>query len=50
VILTSGAQRSAEKASDLCDDGPLLKPYEPQELVGRVNLLLERRRQANSKP
>ena len=50
VILTSGVQKSAEKAGDLCDDGPLKKPYEPQEIVRRINLLLERRRQANSKP
>jgi DNA-binding response OmpR family regulator len=50
VVLTSGVQRSADKASDLCDDGPLQKPYEPQEIVRRINLLLERRRQANSKP
>jgi CheY-like chemotaxis protein len=44
VILTSGVARAAEKAGDLCDDGPLEKPYHPQEVVRRINLLRERRR------
>jgi CheY-like chemotaxis protein len=44
VILTSGVARAADKAGDLCDDGPLEKPYHPQELVRRINLLRERRR------
>jgi len=44
VILTSGVTRAADKAGDLCDDGPLEKPYHPQEIVRRVNLLRERRR------
>jgi len=46
VILTSGARRAADKASDLCEDGPLEKPYHPQEIVRRINLLRERRRTA----
>jgi DNA-binding response OmpR family regulator len=46
VILTSGAARAADKAKDLCDDGPLEKPYEPQEVVRRINLLRERQRTA----
>jgi CheY-like chemotaxis protein len=46
MILTSGPARAADRASDLCDDGPLEKPYEPQEVVRRVNLLRERRRTA----
>jgi CheY-like chemotaxis protein len=44
VILTSGVTRAAEKAGDLCDDGPLEKPYHPQEVVRRINLLRERQR------
>jgi DNA-binding response OmpR family regulator len=44
VILTSGIARAAEKAGDLCDEGPLEKPYHPQEVVRRINVLLERRR------
>jgi CheY-like chemotaxis protein len=46
VILTTGPARAADKASDLCEDGPLEKPYEPQEVVRRINLLRERRRAA----
>jgi CheY-like chemotaxis protein len=46
VILTSGTARAAERASDFCDDGPLEKPYHPQEVVRRINLLRERRRTA----
>jgi hypothetical protein len=38
--------RAAGKAGDLCDDGPLEKPYHPQEVVRGINLLLERRRTA----
>lgn len=44
VILTSGVARVAGKASDLCDDGPLEKPYQPQEVIRRINFLRERRR------
>lgn len=43
VILTSGIARAAEKAGDLCDEGPLEKPYHPQEVVRRI-ILLKRRR------
>jgi CheY-like chemotaxis protein len=44
VILTSGVARAAAKAGDLCDDGPLAKPYHPREVVRRINFLRERRR------
>jgi CheY-like chemotaxis protein len=46
VILTSGITRAADKARNLCEEGPLEKPYEPQEVVRRINLLRERRRTA----
>jgi CheY-like chemotaxis protein len=46
VILTSGVSRVAGKAGDLCEDGPLEKPYHPQEAVRRINLLRERRRRS----
>jgi DNA-binding response OmpR family regulator len=46
MILTAGIARAAEKAGDLCDEGPLEKPYHPQEVVRRINILLERRRTA----
>ena len=48
VILTSGVTGAAEKAGDLCDDGPLEKPYHPQEVVRRINILRERQRTAES--
>jgi DNA-binding response OmpR family regulator len=44
VILTSGVASAADKAGGLCDEGPLEKPYHPQEVVRRINLLRERRR------
>jgi DNA-binding response OmpR family regulator len=48
VILTSGVTRAAQKAGDLCDEGPLEKPYHPQEVVRRINILRERQRAAKS--
>jgi DNA-binding response OmpR family regulator len=44
VILTSGIDRAAERAGDLCDEGSLEKPYHPEEVVRRINILRERRR------
>lgn len=44
VLLTSGVAKAAEKAGDLCDEGPLEKPYHPHEVVRRINILRERRR------
>lgn len=44
VILISGVTTAADKAGDLCDDGPVEKPYQPQEIVRRINILRERRR------
>jgi CheY-like chemotaxis protein len=35
VILASGIAKAAEQATDLCDEGPLEKPYHPQYLVLR---------------
>jgi DNA-binding response OmpR family regulator len=46
VILTTGVHRAADKASGLCEEGPLEKPYHPQEIVRRINFLRERRRTA----
>ena len=48
VILTSGVTGAAEKAGDLCDDGPVQKPYHPQEVIRRINILRERQRTAES--
>ncbi len=49
VVLTSGVAGAADKALDLCEDGPLPKPYHPQEVVRRINLLIERRRDADAR-
>jgi DNA-binding NtrC family response regulator len=46
VILTSGVAATAEKSKELCEDGPMKKPYRSQDVVARVNLLLERRRES----
>lgn len=44
VIRTSSAAKLAETAADLCDDGPLMKPYEPKELLLRIQKLRQSRR------
>ena len=36
VIRTSSTAKLADKAADLCESGPLLKPYHPQELLRRI--------------
>ena len=42
VIRTSTTAKLADKAADLCDDGPLVKPYHPQELLHRIQKLRQR--------
>lgn len=44
VLLCAGVANTADKAGDLCDDGPLEKPYHPQEVIRRIGRLRERRR------
>ena len=48
VILNSGIESAAEKSSELCEQGPMLKPYHPQEVATRIHLLLERRRMSKT--
>jgi CheY-like chemotaxis protein len=48
VILTRGTASAAAKAGDLCDEGPLDKPYHPQEVIRRIKILRERRRRAKA--
>jgi len=43
VILTTGVKMAAKKAGELCEEGPLDKPYHPQELVQRLKRLFNRR-------
>jgi DNA-binding response OmpR family regulator len=44
VILTSGISGAADKARDLCGDGPIRKPYHPKDVAARITVLRERRR------
>jgi DNA-binding response OmpR family regulator len=44
VIMTSGVRNAATKASDLCDRGPVQKPFHSQELLRRIKLLRANRR------
>jgi len=44
VLLASGVRKAADEAGDLCEEGPLEKPYHPQEVVRRIRILQERRR------
>jgi CheY-like chemotaxis protein len=48
VVLTSGPAHAAGKAADLCDEGPLERPYHPKDVVRRINQLRERRRHTQS--
>ena len=50
VILTSSIEGAAEKIKDLCDEGPLKKPYRAEEVAARIHLVLERRRSGTKKP
>jgi DNA-binding response OmpR family regulator len=45
VVRTSATAKLADKAADLCEDGPLVKPYQPEELLRRIQDL--RRRQSD---
>jgi CheY-like chemotaxis protein len=40
VILTGNVPRAAEAASELCDSGPLTKPYEPHIAENRIRQLM----------
>jgi len=43
IVLTFGVAKAAEKAGDLCEQGPIGKPYHPQQLVRRIKRLREKR-------
>jgi DNA-binding response OmpR family regulator len=40
VILTGSPPRAVKAAANLCEDGPLPKPYEPQLVLDRIRRLL----------
>lgn len=44
VVLAIGTAHAADEAANLCDEGPLVRPYHPEELVKRIQKLRERRR------
>jgi DNA-binding response OmpR family regulator len=46
VILTSSPVGAAEKSKELCEDGPIGKPYHPEDVAARIRRLLARRRSA----
>jgi DNA-binding response OmpR family regulator len=50
VMLTSSVEGAAEKSKDLCEEGPLKKPYRAQDVVARIRVLLERQRSATRNP
>jgi DNA-binding response OmpR family regulator len=49
VILASSVVGAVEKSKELCDEGPLGKPYHPTELLTRIQRLRARRR-SSKKP
>jgi DNA-binding NtrC family response regulator len=44
VVLTQSLARTAEVAGDLCERGPLERPYHPQQLVDEIKRLRATRR------
>jgi CheY-like chemotaxis protein len=44
VVLTSGISAAAEKSHELCEENLVSKPYQPQDILTRINILRERRR------
>jgi CheY-like chemotaxis protein len=40
VILTGSVPRAADAAAELCESGPLPKPYQPQIAVDRIKQLM----------
>lgn len=49
VVLTSSVEGAAEKSKDLCEEGPIKKPYQAADVAARIHLLLGRRRAAAKK-
>jgi len=44
VILTSGIAAAAQQSRDLCEEGPIKKPYEVKDVEARIRIMRERRR------
>jgi DNA-binding response OmpR family regulator len=47
VILTSGIAGVSNKSQELCEDGPINKPYHPKDVEARIKRLMERRRSSD---
>jgi DNA-binding response OmpR family regulator len=47
VILTSTPDSAGEKSKQLCEDGPIGKPYHSEDVTARIRQLLARRRSSN---
>jgi CheY-like chemotaxis protein len=45
VVLTSGPDSAANKAGDLCEEGPMDKPYHPDQVARRLKILFAKRRE-----
>jgi CheY-like chemotaxis protein len=43
VVLAGSVPRAVSVATELCDEGPLPKPYEPQVVVDRIRRLIAAR-------
>lgn len=50
VILAGNIEASAEKARDLCEEGPLGKPYDHQLVLDRIRRALAARDRARGNP
>jgi len=48
VILTSSVVGAVEKSKELCDEGPIGKPYHPTDLLTRIQRLRARRRSSKT--
>jgi|SRR5262252_5994800 len=49
VILTGTVPRAVNAAKQLCDDGPMPKPYEPRAVLDQIRRLLAARRATHHK-
>jgi len=43
VILTSGVTGAAQESHQLCEEGPIKKPYHAKDVEARIRMLMERR-------
>jgi len=44
VVVAVGTANAVDRAAELCDAGPQERPYHPQDLLRRIQLLREKRR------